>query len=285
MQGEPMLPDHPNWTWHEYGMRVGVWRLKRMLERLDVSPTVTLNGRVCETYPQVVEACIANGWELNAHGYEQIPMHRSTTEKAPRPSLPARAGFHHRDWFLRDTPGFARVLMPAAARFVSSRSRSRHSRHSRSRHSRSRHSRSRRRSTCGDRQGATQLDANHSGAIRSPATQLDANHSDAIRSPATQLGASPLLSNPRPDIRRAIRSPARQPAARGQAPSPPCARQPRPAASSRRQNTLSRRQLQQSRQRQTKSISCYLLLHQLIDRFDQLARIEATWKSDMCRRG
>jgi len=31
-QGQPMLPDPPNWTWHEYGMRVGFWRLKRMLE-------------------------------------------------------------------------------------------------------------------------------------------------------------------------------------------------------------------------------------------------------------
>ena len=28
-QGQPMLPDHPNWSWHEYGMRVGFWRLKR----------------------------------------------------------------------------------------------------------------------------------------------------------------------------------------------------------------------------------------------------------------
>src|SRR5262245_23785132 len=25
-QGQPMLPDHPNWSWHEYGMRVGFWR-------------------------------------------------------------------------------------------------------------------------------------------------------------------------------------------------------------------------------------------------------------------
>ena len=32
--------------------------------------------RVCETYPQVVQACIDSGWELNAHGYEQIPMHK-----------------------------------------------------------------------------------------------------------------------------------------------------------------------------------------------------------------
>src|SRR5215510_3182349 len=29
-QGQPMLPDHPNWSWHEYGMPVGFWRLKRM---------------------------------------------------------------------------------------------------------------------------------------------------------------------------------------------------------------------------------------------------------------
>ena len=102
-QGEPMLPDHPNWTWHEYGMRVGFWRLKRMLERLDVGPTVTLNGRVCETYPQVVEACIANGWELNAHGYEQIPMHRVDDERAAiRKSVEVIARFwgrRPRGWF------------------------------------------------------------------------------------------------------------------------------------------------------------------------------------------
>src|SRR5262249_28225047 len=74
-QGQPQLPDLPNWSWHEYGMRVGFWRLKKMLERLGVSPTVTLNAKVCETYPQVIEACIDNGWELNAHSYDQVPMH------------------------------------------------------------------------------------------------------------------------------------------------------------------------------------------------------------------
>jgi allantoinase len=31
-QGQPQLPDLPNWSWHEYGMRVGFWRLKKMLE-------------------------------------------------------------------------------------------------------------------------------------------------------------------------------------------------------------------------------------------------------------
>jgi len=81
-QSQPMQPDHPNWSWHEYGMRVGFWRLKKMLERLGVSPTVTLNARVCETYPKVVEACIASGWELNAHGYDQVPMHKLDDQRA-----------------------------------------------------------------------------------------------------------------------------------------------------------------------------------------------------------
>jgi peptidoglycan/xylan/chitin deacetylase (PgdA/CDA1 family) len=81
-QGQPMLPDHPNWSWHEYGMRVGFWRIKRMFERLEVTPTVTLNARVCETYPQVARACVDNGWELNAHGYDQVPMHKLDDQRA-----------------------------------------------------------------------------------------------------------------------------------------------------------------------------------------------------------
>jgi len=81
-QGQPMLPDHPNWSWHEYGMRVGFWRIRRMMERLRISPTVTLNAKVCESYPAVAHACIEAGWELNAHGYEQIPMHRLDDQRA-----------------------------------------------------------------------------------------------------------------------------------------------------------------------------------------------------------
>jgi allantoinase len=31
-------------------MRVGFWRIKRMLDALKIAPTVTLNARVCETF-------------------------------------------------------------------------------------------------------------------------------------------------------------------------------------------------------------------------------------------
>ena len=81
-QGQPMLPDHPNWSWHEYGMRVAFWRIKRMFEALKITPTVAINGRTCETYPEVIRAVADAGWEINAHSYEQIPMHKVDDERA-----------------------------------------------------------------------------------------------------------------------------------------------------------------------------------------------------------
>ncbi|MCY4087284.1 MAG: polysaccharide deacetylase family protein [Actinomycetia bacterium] len=102
-QGEPLLPDVPNWTWHEYGMRVGFWRLRRVYTRLGVSPTVTLNARICEAYAPVVEACLESGWELNAHSVEQIPMHRLDDQRGvierTIETITAFSGTHPRGWF------------------------------------------------------------------------------------------------------------------------------------------------------------------------------------------
>src|SRR5947199_2571641 len=81
-QHQALIPDVPNWTWHEYGMRVGFWRLKRMFQALGVSPTVTLNARVCLEYPEVAVACKEMGWEFNAHAYEQVPMHKLDDQRA-----------------------------------------------------------------------------------------------------------------------------------------------------------------------------------------------------------
>jgi len=35
--GKTPIPDMPNWTWYEYGMRVGFWRLMRALAAADVT--------------------------------------------------------------------------------------------------------------------------------------------------------------------------------------------------------------------------------------------------------
>src|ERR1700716_235573 len=46
--GVTRLPDVPHWAWHEYGNRVGFWRLKAALDRLKITPSLSVNARVCE---------------------------------------------------------------------------------------------------------------------------------------------------------------------------------------------------------------------------------------------
>ena len=73
--GVTMLPDVPNWSWHEYGMRVGFWRFHALYERLNMRPTLAINARVCSDYPRVAQACKDSGWEFMGHSYEQGPIH------------------------------------------------------------------------------------------------------------------------------------------------------------------------------------------------------------------
>ncbi len=79
--GQVLLPDVPNWSWHEYGMRVGVWRFFDLFARLGIRPTVSINARVCEDYPRVAEQCHKSGWEFMGHAYEQGPMHLIEDQK------------------------------------------------------------------------------------------------------------------------------------------------------------------------------------------------------------
>jgi hypothetical protein len=74
-QGAAVIPDLPNWAWHEYGMRVGFWRLKAALDKQGITPTLAINGAVPAAYPRVTEACRDAGWEFMAHGYHQMATH------------------------------------------------------------------------------------------------------------------------------------------------------------------------------------------------------------------
>src|SRR5215475_8716691 len=74
--GQVLLPDVPNWSWHEYGMRVGFWRFHDLYRRLRITPTVALNARVCVDYPRVAQTCKDGGWEFMGHSYQQGPIHK-----------------------------------------------------------------------------------------------------------------------------------------------------------------------------------------------------------------
>lgn len=104
--GQPLLPDLPNWAWHEYGMRVGFWRLVDVLKRLGLKATLAINGSVIKSYPRVAKAALDAGWEFMGHGYVQRPMHhlddqRKAIEQTIR-SIKAFTGRAPRGW---ESPG------------------------------------------------------------------------------------------------------------------------------------------------------------------------------------
>jgi allantoinase len=71
-----LQPDIPNWSWHEYGMRVGFWRFLEAFATRGIRPTLSINGSVCEAYPCVARAAHEAGWEFMGHGFVQVPTHR-----------------------------------------------------------------------------------------------------------------------------------------------------------------------------------------------------------------
>ncbi|MFQ5968088.1 MAG: polysaccharide deacetylase family protein [Acidimicrobiia bacterium] len=73
--GASVIPDVPNYAWHEYGMRVGFWRLKAALDRYKIKATMSVNASVCHSCPRVAEAARAADWEFLGHGYIQKPLH------------------------------------------------------------------------------------------------------------------------------------------------------------------------------------------------------------------
>jgi peptidoglycan/xylan/chitin deacetylase (PgdA/CDA1 family) len=80
--GIAQAPDLPNWTWHEYGMRIGFWRILKAFEDFGIKPTMSINAKVCETRPRIAEAALDAGWEFMAHCYEQMAIQKVPDQKS-----------------------------------------------------------------------------------------------------------------------------------------------------------------------------------------------------------
>lgn len=65
------IPDYPNYSWREYGQRVGIWRMFDLFDELGVKASCTTNAVTFERRKAMTDACLERGWELIAHNYEQ----------------------------------------------------------------------------------------------------------------------------------------------------------------------------------------------------------------------
>ena len=80
--GPPILPDplpgnvadYPNYSWREYGQRVGIWRLIDLFDKAGVPATCTMNAKFGMERRQAVDAANERGWELVAHNYVQSEL-------------------------------------------------------------------------------------------------------------------------------------------------------------------------------------------------------------------
>ncbi|OGA32498.1 MAG: polysaccharide deacetylase [Betaproteobacteria bacterium RIFCSPLOWO2_12_FULL_62_13b] len=79
-----LTPDVLNYSWRDYGVRVGVWRLMDIMERHGVKGTVALNSDVCIHYPRIIEAGNALGWEWMGHGATNSIVLNSQSEDEER---------------------------------------------------------------------------------------------------------------------------------------------------------------------------------------------------------
>ncbi len=66
--------DNPNYTWREYGQRVGVWRMFDVFDAERVPSSCTMNAKMGLERRAVVEAALQRGWEVIPHNYVQTDL-------------------------------------------------------------------------------------------------------------------------------------------------------------------------------------------------------------------
>jgi peptidoglycan/xylan/chitin deacetylase (PgdA/CDA1 family) len=74
-------PDIPNWAWHEYGNRVGFWRLLKTFDNFNIPAALAINGSAIAGYPAIVKAAKERNWEFMGHGFTQRNMQKVENER------------------------------------------------------------------------------------------------------------------------------------------------------------------------------------------------------------
>ena len=74
-------PDIPNWAWHEYGNRVGFWRLLKVFDEFKIPGVLAINGSALAAYPAIADAAKARQWEFMGHGFTQRNMQKVENER------------------------------------------------------------------------------------------------------------------------------------------------------------------------------------------------------------
>src|SRR5213596_1426675 len=62
-------PDVLNYSWRDYGNRVGAWRCLELFDQLKLPAAAIINTALYDYCPELIEACVKRGDELVGHGH------------------------------------------------------------------------------------------------------------------------------------------------------------------------------------------------------------------------
>jgi allantoinase len=124
--GRETVPDVPNFSWADYGMRAGLPRILDAFASRGLAASTSFNAGVIDAYPEAAIAMRDAGWEFIGHGMHQKAINHveGDEEGLVRASLDKIAGFtgtRPRGWLspgLRETLDTADILKRAGVDYV-----------------------------------------------------------------------------------------------------------------------------------------------------------------------
>jgi len=123
--GAEQVPDIPNYSWAEYGMRCGMPRILDLLADRGVPASTSVNASVVDAYPECAEAMLEAGWEFIGHGMHQEAVQAEEAEaeliQAVLDKLARFTGQKTRGWLspgLKETADTPDLLKAAGIDYV-----------------------------------------------------------------------------------------------------------------------------------------------------------------------
>jgi len=80
--GAESVPDIPNFSWVEYGLRAGMPRLFALFAERRIPVSAFINANVCDDYPRLAQRVGEAGWEIVGHGLTQRSLQAEGVREA-----------------------------------------------------------------------------------------------------------------------------------------------------------------------------------------------------------
>src|SRR5258706_7425711 len=103
--GNPRLPDIQSYSLRDYGLRVGIYRIMKVLDKFGLRASVLLNSDVCSRCPNIIAEGKRRDWEWLGHGmtnnhrvFDYPPEKERDVIKEVRQTIAAAAGTSPKGW-------------------------------------------------------------------------------------------------------------------------------------------------------------------------------------------